>query len=70
MNNNTKQLIDSMGINRKDIGINRGLRKVIGIVSYLPDGANRAARERRIDDLLRKINILWPWIDIMIVAQN
>ena len=52
------------------------LKKCIGIVSYFPDNINermphlREKRIARFNQLLNRLNDLWPTIDILIVAQN
>ena len=47
------------------------LKKCIGIVSYFPEEQDkRTQRIARFESLLVKINNLWPYLDILIVAQN
>ena len=66
MNNNTSKYIREGKVTKI-----KKLKKVIGIVSYLPEAdSDRASRCKRLTNLILKINELWPWIDIMIIAQN
>jgi hypothetical protein len=52
------------------------IKKVFGIISYLPDSdtdfhiETRRERSRRFHELLFKLEELWPNVDIMIIAQN
>ena len=52
------------------------LKKVFGIISYLPDADTdyhkyvRKQRMKRCTELFQTLNRLWPNIDIMVIAQN
>lgn len=52
------------------------LNKIFGIISYFPDEDTayhseiRRERSRRFKELLMKLEVLWPDIDILIIAQN
>lgn len=47
------------------------LSKTIGIISYLPDNENiRRERIKKLEDLLYKCSVLFPSVNIVIIAQN
>jgi len=46
------------------------LKKCIGIASYFPEEPARTKRINRFNQLIQKINSIWPNLDILIVAQN
>ena len=48
----------------------KSTKKVIGIVSYLPNNNNYQARQQRLVRLLNQIKLYWPFLPIMIIAQN
>jgi len=45
------------------------LRKCIGIISYFPDDL-KEIRESDLNNLLRDCSTYFPWVDVIIVAQN
>ena len=48
-----------------------GLKKCFGIISYLPsDPSRRERRTPHLTNLLTKLSVLWPDVDILVIAQN
>lgn len=46
------------------------MKQVIGIISYLPSNSSRESRKERLLRLLKQLEMYWPELPIIIVAQN